>query len=59
LTVLLAAAAKRAPPELDDVVAESPECRAIGRHCVVLEISGDDLLEPFCRFTDRLMHTPS
>ena len=37
--VLLAASPKRAPPEVDDVVAEGPEGAAVGRHGVVVEVA--------------------
>src|SRR6266478_2301294 len=57
--VLLAAPPKRPPPEIDDMIPEGPECRTVGRHRVVLEVAGDDLFEPFRRFADRLMHSPS
>src|SRR6266436_9304566 len=32
---------------------------AVGWHCVVVEEAGDDLLQPFTLFRDRLMHPPS
>ena len=31
----------------------------VGWHCVVVEEAGDDLLQPFTLFGDRLMHPPS
>jgi hypothetical protein len=57
--VLLAASPKRSPPEIDDMVTEGPERRPIGRHCVVLEETGNNLPEPFRLFAYGLMHAPS
>src|SRR5690242_7100892 len=56
--VLLTAAPKRAPPQVDDMVAERCECLTVGRHCVVGEVAGDDLLQPFPLLGDRLLHPP-
>src|SRR6266581_2776666 len=53
--VLLAASAKRLPPEADDDVAEAAECMAVGRHGVVVEPAGDDLPQPAPLFGYRLM----
>jgi hypothetical protein len=44
-------------PENGDVVAECADRRAIRRHGVVSEITGDDLAEPFPGVRDR--HVPS
>ena len=35
------------------------ECRTVGRHCVVVEVAGNDLPQPFPLLRDRLMHAPS
>src|SRR6266481_9455528 len=44
--VPLAAAPERAQPRSDDPVAEARQCAAIGRHCMVVEEAGHDLLQP-------------
>src|SRR5882672_7033910 len=44
--VLLAATAKRLPPEADDDVAEAAERMAVGRHGVVIVPASDDLPQP-------------
>ena len=52
--VSLAMLSERAPPERRDVEMKCPERREICRHCVVGEISSDDLPQPFPLFGDGL-----
>jgi hypothetical protein len=56
---LLAAPAQLPVPENGDVVAECADRRAVGRHGVVGEISGDDLAKPVPGFRDRPVPTLS
>src|SRR3954464_11583356 len=46
-------------PENEDVVSKRAQRRAVGRHGVVGEISGDDLPEPFPSFGNWPVHSPS
>src|SRR6266446_2722034 len=46
-------------PENEDVVSKRAQRRAVGRHGVVSEISGDDLREPFPGFRNWPVHSPS
>jgi hypothetical protein len=46
----LTARAELPMPEGDDVTAERKQCRAVGWHGVVGEVSGDDLREPSADF---------
>src|SRR5215217_9426767 len=39
-------------------MAEDHECPSVGRHCVVVEVTGDDLCQPFSLCGNRLMHPP-
>src|SRR5271154_2191010 len=57
--MFLAAPPERPPPEIYDMVSECPEGRTICRRRVVLEVTTDNLPEPFRLFADRLMHPPS
>src|SRR5215218_10941036 len=45
-SVLLTAAPERPPPQADDMEPEGSECLDVGRHRVVDEVAGDDLLQP-------------
>src|SRR5207237_4615398 len=54
--VLLAAPAKRAPPEVGEVVAEVPERAGIGRDRVIGVEAPRDLPQPGALLVDRLMH---
>src|SRR5215831_6497171 len=56
--ILLAAPPKRAPPEVSDMVPEHVQCVGIGRHCVVIEVTVDDIAQPFPLSRDRLVHAP-
>ena len=44
--LILTASPERAPPQIKDMEAERHEGAIIGRHRVVVEEPGDDLLEP-------------
>src|SRR6266404_3487399 len=57
--VRLAAAPKRAPPEFGDEEAEGRKRLTVCRHRMVVEVSGDDLSQPFSLSGNRLMHAPS
>jgi len=57
--ILLAASSKRPPPKIRDIVPEHPQRRAIVRHGVIVEETGNDLPQPFPLFRDRLMQSPS
>src|SRR4029077_20214037 len=46
-------------PENEDAVSKRAQRRAVGRHGVVSEISGDDLREPFPGFRNWPVHSPS
>jgi hypothetical protein len=54
----VAATPQRAPPEVENMVPECVQCPAVGRHCVVGEVAGDDPVQPSPLFRDRLMHAP-
>src|SRR5258708_38352071 len=54
--VLLAAPAKRAPPQVGEVVAEVPERAGIGRDRAVGVEAPRDLPQPGALLVDRLMH---
>src|SRR3954451_8395052 len=56
-SVLLTAAPERTPPQADDMEPEGSECLDVGRHRVIGEIAGDDLLQPVPLFRDRLVHS--
>src|SRR5712691_9595621 len=56
--VLVAASRERTPPQVADMMAECRQCPIVGRHCVVVEVAGDDLRQPFPLDRDRLMHAP-
>src|ERR687890_1089487 len=56
-SVLLAAAPERTPPQADDMEPEGSECLDVGRHRVVGEVAGDDLLQPVPLFRDRLVQS--
>src|SRR3954452_5081866 len=45
-TILLAASPKRAPPEVDNVIAERRSGTTVGRHSMVGVVAGDDLPQP-------------
>jgi hypothetical protein len=55
---ILAPPPQRAPPEIGDVEEERGQCRTVCRHCVVVEVAGDDLLQPSSLLGNRLMHAP-
>src|SRR3954453_18705255 len=57
-SVLLASAPERTPPQADDMEPEGSECLDVGRHRVVGEVAGDDLLQPVPLFRDRLVQSP-
>src|SRR3954452_21487773 len=57
-SVLLTAAPERTPPQADDMEPEGSECLDVGRHRVVGEVAGDDLLQPVPLFRDRLVQSP-
>src|SRR5690348_7324824 len=42
-----------------DLIAEDHERRPVGRHCVIVEVTVDDLMQPFPLDWDRLMHAPA
>ena len=54
--VFLTAAAQRTPPHFGDTMTERIDGMAVRRHGVIVEVAGDDLLQPFSRFDDRLVH---
>src|SRR5438105_4939747 len=54
----LAAPLKRAPPEVEDAVAEGRDGPAVGRNRVVCEEAADDLPQPLPLFGDGSMHPP-
>src|SRR4051812_22213966 len=56
-SVLLTAAPERTPPQADDMEPEGSECLDVGRHRVIGEIAGDDLLQPLPLIRDRLVHS--
>ena len=56
---LLAASAECPAPAFGDLGTKGSQRRPIGRHCVVVEEAGDDLLQPFTLLGYRLMHPPS
>src|SRR6516165_729478 len=56
--VLLTATPQRTPPEVDDVVPEHMQGTAVGRHCVVVEVAANDVMQPLSLFRDRLVHAP-
>jgi hypothetical protein len=58
-SVLLAATPQRPTPQKGDMVAECHERTDIGRHRVVGEEAGDDLVQPSSLFGNRPMHPPS
>src|SRR5246127_3812683 len=58
-TAFLAASAECPTPAFDDLGTKGSQRSPIGRHCVVVEEAGDDLLQPFTLFGYRLMHPPS
>ncbi len=45
--ILPAAPPQRSPPEINEVEAEGGKRPTIGRRGVIVEVSGDDLLQPF------------
>src|SRR3954453_16557137 len=55
--VLLTAAPERTPPQADDMEPEGSECLDVGRHRVVGEVAGNDLLQPVPLFRDRLVQS--
>src|SRR5712691_9343490 len=57
-STVLTAATKSLPPGSDDLVSERHERPEVRRHCVVVEVAGDDLPQPFPLLGDRLMHAP-
>jgi len=56
--IALAALYKRAPPEINHIVPESPEAFAVSRYCVIREVSADDLSQPLSLYRDRFVHAP-
>src|SRR5688572_28630341 len=56
--ILLTAPPQRAHPQIDDAEAEGGERATVGRHRMVVEVSGDDLFQPLPLSGDRLMHPP-
>jgi hypothetical protein len=57
--ILLAATPQRAPPEIGDMVPEHVQCESVGWHCVVIEVTANDPLQPVPLLGDRLVHAPS
>src|SRR3954469_11974372 len=56
-SVLLTAAPESTPLQADDMAPEGSECLDVGRHRVVDEVAGDDLLQPVPLFRDRLVQS--
>src|ERR1700751_3263766 len=54
--VLLAAAPERAPPEINDVVAERAKCARVRGYCVVREVAAHHLPKPFPLHRNRFVH---
>src|SRR5262249_42831244 len=57
--IFLASPPQRAPPEMGDMEMERGQPRSICRHRVIVEVAGDDLLQPLPLLGNRLMHPPS
>src|SRR3979490_1225117 len=57
--IFLTAAPKRACPKIDDAEAECDERATVCRHRLLIEESGDDLLQSLPLSGDRLMHSPA
>jgi hypothetical protein len=57
--IFLAAPLERAPPEVENVMAEGHECATVGRNRMIVEEAGDDLLEPFAMVGNVCMHAPA
>src|ERR1051325_5594370 len=57
--IFLTAPPQRAPPEFRDQEAERGQSGSVGRHGVIVEVSADDLCQPFPLFGKRLVHSPS
>ena len=57
--IFLAAPPERAPPEIDDVVAEGRDDPIVGRDSVVVEEAGDDVAEPLALIGNVRMHAPA
>src|SRR5205809_6630233 len=56
--IFLTAPPQRAYPEIDDAEAEGDERATVGRHRMVVEVSGDDSFQPLSLCRDWLMHSP-
>ena len=57
--IFLTAPLERAPPEIGDMVSERHDGPTVGRHRMVVEEAGDDLLEPFALLGSGVMHAQS
>jgi len=57
--IFLTAPLERAPPEIGDMVTERRDGTPVGRHRVVVDEPGDDLLEPYALLGDGVMHAPA
>ena len=57
--IFLTAPLERAPPEIGDMVTERRDGSPVGRHRVVVEEPGDDLLEPSALLGGGVMHAPA
>jgi hypothetical protein len=53
--ILVTAAVKRAPPQIEDVVSERIEAVEVGRNRVVSEVTADHATEPLTLAADRFM----
>src|SRR4029453_14737489 len=56
--VLVAASRERTPPQIADILAKCRQCTNFVGHCMVFEVTGHDLRQPFPLDWDRLMHPP-
>jgi hypothetical protein len=57
--IFLTAPLERTPPEIGDMMTERRDGSSVGRHRVVVEEAGDDLLEPFALLGSGVMHAQS
>src|SRR5882724_12520051 len=55
----LAAPPQRLPPTSDHLVPEARDRAIVSRHGVIVEVSTDDLPQPFSLYGDGLVHAPS
>src|SRR6516165_932086 len=54
----LAAPDKYPPPTSGDLSSECHKCPSIGRHCVIVEVTTDNVVQPRPLIGNGLVHTP-